>query len=86
MSAHPIEGGRFHFGGLMPFKSQAQMRFMFSQHPRIAKRWMGEMAQGMGKPMAKMMIANMPERKGKKNGPPPYQGKPNRGPMYGGKR
>jgi hypothetical protein len=26
----------------MPFKSQAQMRYMFSQHPRIAKRWAKE--------------------------------------------
>jgi len=23
----------------MPFKSKAQQRFMFSQHPQIAKRW-----------------------------------------------
>jgi len=23
----------------MPFKSQAQRRFMYSQHPEIAKRW-----------------------------------------------
>ena len=23
----------------MPFKSQAQARYMFSQHPKIAKRW-----------------------------------------------
>ena len=23
----------------MPFKSKAQARFMFSQHPDIAKRW-----------------------------------------------
>lgn len=23
----------------MPFKSKAQARFMFSQHPKIAKRW-----------------------------------------------
>ena len=23
----------------MPFKSKAQQRFMFSQHPKIAKRW-----------------------------------------------
>jgi hypothetical protein len=26
----------------MPFKSQAQQRFMFSQHPKIAKRWAKE--------------------------------------------
>jgi hypothetical protein len=23
----------------MPFKSKAQMRFMFARHPKIAKRW-----------------------------------------------
>lgn len=23
----------------MPFKSKAQVRFMFAKHPRIAKRW-----------------------------------------------
>lgn len=23
----------------MPFKSQAQRRFMFARHPQIAKRW-----------------------------------------------
>lgn len=26
----------------MPFKSKAQERFLFSQHPDIAKRWAGE--------------------------------------------
>jgi len=26
----------------MPFKSKAQQRFMFSQHPKIAKRWAKE--------------------------------------------
>src|SRR5271157_3990248 len=26
-------------GGPMPFKSQAQRAFMYSQHPAIAKRW-----------------------------------------------
>ena len=26
----------------MPFRSQAQQRFMFSQHPKIAKRWAKE--------------------------------------------
>ena len=23
----------------MPFKSKAQMRYMFARHPKIAKRW-----------------------------------------------
>lgn len=26
----------------MPFKSKAQARFMFANHPRIAKRWAKE--------------------------------------------
>lgn len=26
----------------MPFKSKAQQRFMFAQHPGIAKRWAKE--------------------------------------------
>ena len=26
----------------MPFKSQSQRRYMFSQHPEIAKRWVEE--------------------------------------------
>jgi hypothetical protein len=26
----------------MPFKSKAQMRFMFARHPTIAKRWAKE--------------------------------------------
>lgn len=26
----------------MPFRSTAQQRFMFSQHPKIAKRWAAE--------------------------------------------
>jgi hypothetical protein len=30
----------------MPFKSKAQQRFMFSQHPDIAKRWAKEMPAG----------------------------------------
>ena len=27
---------------VMPFKSKAQQRFMYSQHPGIAKRWAKE--------------------------------------------
>lgn len=30
----------------MPFKSQAQRRFMYSQHPKIAKRWEKETPKG----------------------------------------
>lgn len=29
----------------MPFKSEKQRRFMFSQHPDIAKRWAAEAAK-----------------------------------------
>jgi hypothetical protein len=40
----------------MPFQSDAQRRFMYSQHPEIAKRWREE--SGPQK--------DLPERKGKK--------------------
>jgi len=30
----------------MPFKSEAQRKFMFSQHPAIARRWAKEGKQG----------------------------------------
>ena len=30
----------------MPFKSEAQRRFMYSQHPRIAARWEKETPKG----------------------------------------
>jgi hypothetical protein len=28
----------------MPFKSQAQQAYMFSQHPKMAKEWASEMS------------------------------------------
>lgn len=37
----------------MPFKSKAQQRFMFSQHPKIAKRWARETPR----------MKSLPERK-----------------------
>lgn len=37
----------------MPFKSKAQQKFMFSQHPKIAKRWAKETKN----------IKNLPEKK-----------------------
>lgn len=41
----------------MPFKSQAQRRFMYAKHPKIAKRWSKEYPNQ----------ANLPEKvKGKK--------------------
>lgn len=42
----------------MPFRSKAQMRFMFAKHPSIAKRW--EDTYGVSK--------NMPEHVGDKPG------------------
>ena len=30
----------------MPFKSSAQRRFLYSQHPEIANRWQKETPQG----------------------------------------
>jgi len=40
----------------MPFKSRAQMRYMFARHPQIAKRW----AKEYGVPKS------LPQRKGKR--------------------
>jgi hypothetical protein len=39
----------------MPFKSQAQRRYLYSQHPKIAKRWRKEHGPQKG----------LPERKGR---------------------
>lgn len=30
----------------MPFKSEAQRRFMYAKHPEIAKRWSNEAKKG----------------------------------------
>lgn len=38
----------------MPFKSKAQQRYMFSQHPKIAERWAKETSN----------IKKLPEKKG----------------------
>jgi len=40
---------------MSPFKSKAQMRFMYARHPRIARRW----AKTYGVPK------NLPEKKHK---------------------
>lgn len=48
----------------MPFKSKAQMRYMFSQHPDIAKRW--EDKYGVSKNMPNKVKAKVIGRK--KNG------------------
>lgn len=36
----------------MPFKSEKQRRYMWSQHPDIARRWTNEM-KSKGKPVTK---------------------------------
>jgi len=38
----------------MPFKSKAQMRFMFAKHPEIAKRWAKE--YGVPKKLSKKVV------------------------------
>jgi hypothetical protein len=45
----------------VPFKSQAQRRFMYSQHPKIAQRWEKETPKG--KLPDKKESENMPEMK-----------------------
>jgi hypothetical protein len=42
----------------MPFESDSQRRFMYSQHPEIAKRWRKESGPQTG----------LPEKKGKSKG------------------
>lgn len=42
----------------MPFQSEAQRRFMFAKHPRIAKRWAKEHPESAS--------GNLPEHVGKK--------------------
>jgi len=49
----------------MPFKSEAQRRFMYSQHPDIAKRWQKETPKG-----------KIPEKKKGKPRFGKYNGKP----------
>jgi hypothetical protein len=58
----------------MPFKSKAQMRFMYAKHPEIAKRW--EDTYGISKDMpnkvnggnieARIKRATAPKKKKKK--------------------
>jgi hypothetical protein len=35
----------------MPFKSEAQRRFMWAKHPEIAKKWAHKYGKGKGLPM-----------------------------------
>ena len=45
----------------MPFRSQRQRRFMYAQHPEIAKRWTKEQ-KAKGKPI---VMPKAPRRKKK---------------------
>lgn len=49
----------------MPFKSEAQRRFMYSQHPRMAKRWEKETPKGADLPEKVKKLASA------QVGPPP---------------
>lgn len=51
----------------MPFESKAQQRFMFAQHPKIAKRWAAETKDIKGLPERKNMQKEYAEKElGKK--------------------
>ena len=39
----------------MPFKSEAQRRFLFANHPQIAKRWAAETPKNVTLPYHKLM-------------------------------
>lgn len=42
----------------MPFQSEAQRRFMFAKHPRIAHRWADE-AKAAGRPVVDPQTSRM---------------------------
>lgn len=48
----------------MPFKSKAQKRFMYSQHPDIAKRWSHEYPEHERLP--EKVKKKKPKKKGRK--------------------
>lgn len=50
----------------MPFKSKAQERFMFSQHPKIAKRWAKETPNIKKLPDKKTQIEILKKKNAKK--------------------
>lgn len=50
----------------MPFKSKAQQRFMYAQHPRMAKRWADETKDIKGLPEKLHPGENIPKREYKK--------------------
>lgn len=45
----------------MPFKSEKQRRFMWSQHPEIAQRWADE-EKGKGKRQRKRKRQHVPKK------------------------
>ncbi len=47
----------------MPFKSQAQRRFMYAKHPKIAKRWSKEYPDQKNLPEKKKIKAGKKEIK-----------------------
>lgn len=47
----------------MPFQSKAQMRFMYSQHPKIAARWSKETKDEKGLPEKKSPWIDMGKKK-----------------------
>jgi len=49
----------------MPFESQAQRRFMYSQHPEIAKRWRKESGHQKDLPEKKEYAKKVKQRYGR---------------------
>jgi len=47
----------------MPFKSKAQMRWMFANHPKMAKRWAEETPNEKALPEKKDKPARKPRKK-----------------------
>lgn len=52
----------------MPFKSKAQMRWMFANHPKMAKRWAEETPNEKALPERKAMAKKGKKGKGSKKG------------------
>ena len=50
----------------MPFVSEAQRRFLYSQHPDIAKRWAKETPKGKKLPKRKRKGAHLSRKSGKR--------------------
>jgi hypothetical protein len=47
----------------MPFKSKAQMRWMFANHPKMAKEWAAETPNEKALPEKKGKTAKKPKKK-----------------------